>query len=186
MVTVERLRELMDYDPETGVFIRKLAKKGYPPSGSRAGYRLDNGYRRIEIDGRSYSEHRLAWFYMTATWPKADIDHINMVRDDNRFCNLREATRSQNRMNTVARADNKHGFKGVWFHKRLNKWQTRIMVGGKSYHLGYHDTPRAASTVYRSVARLAFGQYAPVARHPRRRPSKAKHPADDGGGATPQ
>jgi HNH endonuclease/AP2 domain len=183
---VERLRELLNYDPETGIFTRRIARKGYP-AGIRAGHRSKfNGYRKVSIDGCDYPEHRLAWLYITGRWPMVDIDHINRVKDDNRFCNLRETTRSQNRMNTTARADNKHGFKGVWFHKRLNKWQTRIMVNGKSCHLGYHGTPRAASTVYRAAARLAFGQYAPVARRPHRRSSKAKHPPEDGGGATPQ
>jgi hypothetical protein len=145
------------------VFLREgLREKDIQP-GVRAGHRSKfNGYRKVSIDGHDYPEHRLAWLYITGRWPMVDIDHINMIKDDNRFCNLREATRSQNKMNTLARADNKHGLKGVWFNKRAGKWATRITVNGKSYGLGRYDTPQEASLVYRAVSRIAFGQYAPA------------------------
>jgi hypothetical protein len=95
------LTSVLHYTPETGEFLWNLPRPKIRV-GQRAGYKKKNtGYIYIEIDGKSYSAHRLAWFYVTGTFPKKQIDHINRNRSDNRYENLREATNSQNKANSI-------------------------------------------------------------------------------------
>jgi hypothetical protein len=103
----QRLKEFLIYDPETGLFtkIRRNFKKPF------AGTPHPVGYIRITIDKRFYLAHRLAWFYVKGKWPEADIDHINGDKTDNRFANLREASRSLNRGNSRGRHDSAQKFK---------------------------------------------------------------------------
>jgi hypothetical protein len=164
MVTYERLRELLDYDPETGVFRWKIYRNGRAKVGYIAGGFDKCGHRRIAIDGRFYPSHRLAWLYQTGKWPVALIDHINMVPDDNRFCNLREATKSQNGWNTGKRSDNTSGFKGVTWAKNVRRWMAQIQVHGKNKHLGTFDTPEQAHAAYAAAAKEFHGEFARVDR----------------------
>lgn len=94
MLTAERLRELLSYDPETGWFTWRVTRSsnGRADAGSRAGALRSDGYRHVTVDQHKYKEHRLAWLYMTGKWPEADLDHKNNTRDDNRFSNLRAAS----------------------------------------------------------------------------------------------
>src|ERR1700719_1662744 len=103
----DRLRELLSYDPETGVFRWLVRKRQNVKAGDVAGSFDGCGYCKISIDRRAYKAHRLAWLYMTGEWPPAEIDHINMNRADNRFANLRLATRHQNMANQRLYANNK-------------------------------------------------------------------------------
>lgn len=116
-----RLQELMNYDPETGVFTwkpRKGCKAG--PLGCDNG----NGYLRITVDGRSHYAHRLAWVYANGETDAPHIDHINGIRGDNRIANLRPATESQNQQNRHgAQKNSKSGVLGVSWHARAGKWQ---------------------------------------------------------------
>jgi hypothetical protein len=118
MITAERLRELFNYDPETGVW-RWIARSS-PYScicvGDVAGRVGGRGYRGIKIDKREYPAARLAWLYMTGEWPRAEIDHVNGNRVDNRWCNLREASNSQNNANksmTLVTHQGSRGFRGI-------------------------------------------------------------------------
>ena len=96
LITAERLRELLHYDAETGVFRWKVRPyRTSIQSGTVAGM-IYAGYRRIRVDGQMYQAHRLAWFYIHGHWPVNLIDHKNTIRDDNRLSNLREATRAEN------------------------------------------------------------------------------------------
>src|SRR4051812_34139236 len=99
-LTQQRLRELLDYCPETGVFTRRT-KKGHERSGDVAGYRDTHGYIKLSVDYKRYYAHRLAWLWITGVWPP-QIDHINRDRADNRLENLRVATPAQNAANRVA------------------------------------------------------------------------------------
>jgi hypothetical protein len=131
MITAERLRELLSYDPETGVFrwlVRRL------PGNIRK--QSISGYRGIHIDGRRYKCSRLVWLYQTGEWPTHEIDHVNGDRVDNRFCNLREATLTENRWNSRKRVNNTSGYKGVSWDSARSLWKARINVGGKEKHLG--------------------------------------------------
>ncbi|MCI0598744.1 MAG: HNH endonuclease [Beijerinckiaceae bacterium] len=159
MITTERLREVLAYDPDTGVFTWRVAR-GRQSAGPEAGSLDGRGYRQIRIDGRRYQAHRLAWLYMAGAWPKDEIDHVNMDCADNRFENLREATRSQNQANIRAQSNNTSGFKGVCWHKRDRRWEAKIMVCGRKKHLGYFDTPKAAHAAYVAAAKLHFKEFA--------------------------
>lgn len=161
-MTQERLKEILIYDEATGLFVWNTnisnLKKGDP-----AGYRSKRGYVFIRADNGLYLAHRLAWLYMTGEFPgdKLDIDHINQVKFDNRFSNLRLASRSENMMNTGTRSDNKTGYKGVFFVKRLDKYMASIRVNYKSKHLGLFDTPEEASKAYILSAKRSHGSFVP-------------------------
>lgn len=159
MISHERLLKMFEYDETTGQFIR-LSNSG--PRGKRgdvAGSR-STGYWRIEIDGRGYLAHRLAWFYKNGEWPENEIDHINMDRSDNRWCNLRHTTRSQNFANRKRHAHNKVGLKGVSVKTGTNKWMAQIRKNGRTQYLGQFDCPAAASFAYQIAADKLFGAHA--------------------------
>ena len=120
-LTQERLKELLWFDKQKGVFCWVQDRPGKVKKWDLAGTKHKSGYVKIFIDGKNYQAHRLVWLYMTGFWPKKDIDHINNKRDDNRFENLREATRSQNQMN-AKRIDKESGFVGVKKNKATNNW----------------------------------------------------------------
>lgn len=150
-LTAERLREVLDYDPDTGVFTRKV-RTGNVKIGDVAGSFNGKGYIRIGIDGRLHRAHRLAWLYVTGEWPKDQIDHINGDRGDNRLANLREVNNAENQHNLrKARADNTTGFLGV--SPRYGKFRAYIMVDGKNKHLGCFPTPEAAHAAYLEAKR---------------------------------
>ena len=93
---------------------------------------------------------RLAWFYVHGTWPDAEIDHINHMRDDDRIDNLRIVTRRSNNQNRSSpRRDSTTGVMGV--SRKRNRWQASIQVNGAVLHLGTHDTAESASAAYISA-----------------------------------
>lgn len=96
---------------------------------------------------------------MTGAFPKDQVDHINGVKHDNRWTNLREATNSQNVANTGANSRNSSGFKGVYHHE-AGKWQAKVMHLGKSKSLGLFDSPEQAARAYNEGARARFGDFA--------------------------
>lgn len=102
--------------------------------------------------GVYYRAHRVAWAITHGEWPTSDIDHINGVRDDNRICNLRAVTRSQNRRNSSMRSDNKSGITGVALDKKFNVWRAQIHVDGKHITLGAFPTFEAAVGARRKAA----------------------------------
>ncbi len=168
MVTAERLREILHYDPETGIFVwldRPEASRQWRARyvGRRAGSRSGNRYRYVGIDGHGYCEHRLAWLYMTGSWPEDQVDHINCTRDDNRFSNLREATNGENMQNSGARKNNTSGFKGVTWDKRNKKFIVHIGVAGKLLYLGRFHDPLVAAQAYRDAAQRHHGEFARAA-----------------------
>lgn len=161
MLTVDRLRELLDYDPETGVFVWRV-DKGRSKKGKAAGYIDRRGYRKITIDGAVYAAHRLAWFYVHGEWP-GELDHINLNKVDNRIDNLREATRTQNYANRPALRISASGVKGVSWHKKTGKWVAQISASHRKYHLGLFETKGEAAKAYEEAARRHFGEFARVA-----------------------
>jgi hypothetical protein len=113
-LTQARLKELLHYDPETGVFTRKFRWGESRDIGSVIGYKTDRGYVEIVLDSTKYRAHRLAWFYVHGVWPSAEIDHRDTDRANNRLTNLREATGFENHQNERrARKNNKSGYLGV-------------------------------------------------------------------------
>lgn len=152
MITQQRLRELLSYDLETGVF-RWLSSRGTARAGSVAGSPDSYGYLQTKIDRRCYLNHRLAWLYVHAEWPEEQIDHINGCRSDNRLANLRKVSASINQQNQrKARLDNKCGLLGV--SSSGKRWQARISYpGGKDTYLGLFDTPELAHAAYLEAKR---------------------------------
>lgn len=159
MITQDRLKELLHYDPETGVFIRKSAR-GRALKGSRAGSSDDRGYTQVTLDRELHYAHRLAFLYMLGALPPNDVDHINGDKSDNRWGNLRPATRSQNLANTRRRSDNTSGHRGVTYDKRYDKWHARGVLLGKSMSLGYFEKIEDAAEAARSWRAGAFKEFA--------------------------
>jgi hypothetical protein len=98
-LTQNRLKQLLDYQPETGQFTWRVARAGLAKAGSVAGATKTQGYRQIMVDGTMYLAHRLAWLYVHGHFPVKMLDHVNRQSWDNRIANLREATHKQNREN---------------------------------------------------------------------------------------
>lgn len=117
------------------------------------------GYRVIMLDYKRYMASRLAWLYMTGTWPQFECDHINRDRADDRWINLREATRSENARNTQTRSDNSSGFRGVCWDKQKLKWKVQISVkGGKRIQKHFVNIDDAVN-FYKDKAQELFGEY---------------------------
>lgn len=130
------LRQLVAYDAETGLMTRRVATASNIKVGDPVGYADNQGYLCAYIKGRQYKVHRLAWLYVYGEWPKGQLDHINGDRTDNRICNLREATASQNQQNKATPKENKSGVKGVVQHKRSGRWYAFCRVNGTRSYLG--------------------------------------------------
>lgn len=145
MITLEELKEILTYNPETGLFTRKTSSGGQKV-GSIAGSPHPKGYVRIQLKGKTYLAHRLAWFITYSEWPANDVDHINGLRNDNRILNLREATRSENMQNLLVPTPNETGYPGVYINR--NKYSSKITINGESKHLGSFDTAEEASNAY--------------------------------------
>lgn len=114
-VTAQRLREVLTYDPVVGrlTWLPRPGCARSDRSGLRAGTVRKDGYRGVSVDRVNLLEHLAIWCLVTGRWPRHEIDHRNRIRDDNRWCNLREATPKQNKENSTLRRDNKLGVKGV-------------------------------------------------------------------------
>ena len=120
---------------------------------------LETGYIKIYIDGRNWYAHRLAWLYMQGRWPDPEVDHKDTVRNNNRWDNLREGTRSQNEANINVRVDSKTGLKGVTI-RADGQYAARLMIDYKERWLGLFDCPAAAHFAYIIGADMAFGEFA--------------------------
>lgn len=160
-LTQERLKELLSYDPETGVFVWVKRTGNQYTIGMVAGCLHWKGYLRIQIDRKKYFAHRLAWLYITGVFPPNETDHINRNRADNRFVNLREVTGSQNQHNSNKSLSNTSGFKGVSYHTHSKKWHAYIKLNHARKHLGYFSTPEEASAAY-LAAKPIYHPTAPI------------------------
>lgn len=148
-------KDFFSYDPETGIITRNRSKR--TDTIGEVSTFLHNGYLSIYGFGRLIRAHRLAWVLMTGEWPKNDVDHINRDRTDNRWCNLREATRSDNLRNTPVRKTSRSGYKGVEI--RDGKFCAYISVNNKKIHLGAFDNPIDAHKRYCDEARKICGEF---------------------------
>jgi len=126
------------------------AKVGYI-----AGYKNRRGYLQTRVDGKTYLNHRLIWFWHYGYMPELGIDHIDQYRSNNRIENLREVSQTCNMRNCKQR-ESTSGIKGIFWDKAINKWAAKIMVNGKTIHLGYHDDLVEASC-HRLAAEQAEG-----------------------------
>jgi hypothetical protein len=156
MMTQQEVRDLFDYDAESGELRWRIGKN----AGRVAGAVNYKGYRNITVTTErktTYRAHRLIWLWVYGEWPTPQIDHENLNKDDNRLSNLRLASCSQNLANQRGRRA-KSGFKGV---RRFGaKWQAAIHLGDKNYHLGMYPTPELAHAAYCEAAVAAHGKFA--------------------------
>jgi hypothetical protein len=152
MITQSELKEVLDYNPETGIFIWRVRSNNNLQIGDVAGCTFDE-YCYIGINNKVYATHRLAWLYVYGYFPENNIDHKDRNPSNNRIDNLREVGQQCNTRNTGNRIDNTSGIKGIAWFKRDQNWRVYITIDGKQYHLGYHKD------FYEAVcARLAVEQ----------------------------
>ena len=147
-ITLLRLKCVLEYNPETGrfIWIKPSYKNKNGNVGKVAGYLDQDGYVRITIDRRRYYAHRLAWLYMTGSWPEKQIDHKNRMESDNSWLNLRLATHAQNQHNRGVLKNNKTGLPGVV--ERKWGWVAYIMREGVNNYLGSFKDPDEAYGAY--------------------------------------
>lgn len=161
ILTYSEVSELLEYAPETGALTWKprARNRGWNRAQGVAKHISDQGYITINIKGRPYRGHRIAWLLHYGEWPAANIDHINRVRSDNRISNLRVVEQAGNMQNTSIYKTNKSGHKGVFWHKEISKWWAYIDVGGKRVSLGRFSDKTEAISV-RKEAEQMYHQYA--------------------------
>ena len=156
--TQEQVKEWFEYRSGGALHWRKGRKKAQ--KGNRYGSKRTDGYRRGWLLGKQYFEHRLIWFYHYGEWPKDDLDHINGIRDDNKIENLREVTKQQNQFNRKSNRGSSSGYKGVCYHKNINKWMAYFCSGSKRTHIGYFGTEIEAAKAYDNAVKSLHGKYA--------------------------
>jgi hypothetical protein len=160
MISQAQLKEVLEYNPDTGLFTRiKSIGSSNRKVGNVAGYKKDVGYITIKINRKLYKAHRLAYLYMTGKFPENSIDHINHIKHDNRWINLRDATNSQNHANQVKPKNNTSGYKGVCWNKQDKKWRAKIEYMYKDIHIGYYTTAEEASEAYKKKATELNGEF---------------------------
>lgn len=158
MISIDLLRSALWLDEDTGFLYRAINGVPRIPL-SRAGGMGTGGYRRVWAGGRYHKEHRVVWALVHGVWPDGLIDHINRVPSDNRPCNLRLATYSQNNAN-VSPVGGSSIFKGVSWHKSSRCWRAQIKFGGRKIHIGGFLAEVDAAVAYDAKAAELFGEFA--------------------------
>lgn len=176
ILTPEQVRELIDYDPETGILTWRARKlrvgleridKGWNTrfTGKRAGRPDRNGHIWVgiayeELKTSNFAAHRLAWAHYYGEWPNTGIDHINRNSSDNRIANLRLADQTRNSQNSSLRSDNTSGVKGVYWVSKEQKWAAFININKKVTQLGRYESKEEAIRVRQDAAKRYFGEFA--------------------------
>jgi hypothetical protein len=177
IISPHTLREILDYDPLTGVMRwRYRSPETFKYGGRILEHKANSfnsrflgvvafatkerkGYMTGAINGKRFKAHRVAWAIHHGEWPKDKIDHVNGDKSDNRIENLREADNPQNGFNRGKNSNNTSGYKGVCWHKASNTWVAKIKAHGKWYHLGYFDDPEIAHEAYVSKSKELHGRF---------------------------
>lgn len=180
-ISAEYARQLLDYDPETGILTWKARTPDMFKDGMRrdaeqecrrwnskhagkvAGGLHPRGYLTIAIEGVRYAQHRICWLIETGNWPKDGLDHKNGIRSNNQFKELREATDAQNQQNQKLRIDSTSGFRGVSWHKKASKWTAYIHIDGNKKYLGLYTDKESAYAAY-LLAKSKFHTFQPIPR----------------------
>lgn len=158
--TLERVKELLDYDPETGVFRWKKITSHRVKVGDVVGYRIKSGHILVGIDGRRYCVHQIAWFVTYGEWPAHEVDHKDGDPGNNRITNLRAATHAQNLKNQRKPKNNTSGYKGVRRSTNGKRWWARLKVDYKEIYIGAYDTAEEAARAYDEAAVKHYGEFA--------------------------
>jgi hypothetical protein len=162
---IGRLRDVLDYDPKTGVLSWKTRISARCKMDEPAGSVDLHGYRRIALDGVLYPAHHLAWFLFYGKPAKDEIDFENLNKDDLRIRNLRQASRAENARNIGVYSSNTTGYKGVarFNTPRKLKYRAQITFNNKRIHLGLFDTAEAAYEAYCKYAKKMHRKFARLA-----------------------
>jgi len=155
--TAKRIRFLFDYNPDTGILTRRVTAGGQM-RGDKVGCINDWGYIKVKVDQGTYQAHMLIWVWMTGKWPRKLVDHKDTDAANNKWNNLRLATRQQNSCNRKTKCDNVSGLKGV--SKRKDGYVAVINTRGVYRYLGYFKDPNEAHAVYCAAAKKYFGEFA--------------------------
>lgn len=153
------LKEFMDYDPDTGVFKWKKHRSQTATPGKEVACKDHKGYIILVWNRHNYRAHHVAWWWVTGEMPQGEIDHKNNIRHDNRFCNLRKASSTQNNHNRLKPVTNTSGVKGVNWHKHRGAWAARVTVNGRRVHLGYFAELSAAERAVRDAREYLHGEF---------------------------
>jgi hypothetical protein len=168
-LSAEKCRELLDYDPLWGVFTwrEREAKTradrifNSKHAGREAGCLCPRGRVYIKIRGYGqFSASRLAWLHVTGQWPTEEIDHKDGRPFNNKFANLREASRSENGANRGTHRNSKSGVKGVYYRPDKGKWTAQIALHRKVRKLGYFSSRKEAQAAYAVAAQELHGEFA--------------------------
>lgn len=159
-ITQKYLKSVLYYDPETGIFTWIKSSSNRIQNGDMAGSFSKRGYTVIRISKKIYTAHRLAFLFMTGKFPIDEVDHINRIKTDNKWVNLRECNRTQNSANHGKFKNNKSGYKGVYWHKTNKKWSSEIYTNGNKIHLGFYTDIKEAAKTYNEAANKYHGEFA--------------------------
>jgi hypothetical protein len=159
MLTQGRLKKLLHYDCNTGIFTWKVSRGRVRP-GVKAGSLDKDGYLRIRVDKKTYMAHRIAFLYVNGVLPTDEVDHIDLNRKNNKFSNLRQCTSVQNKRNSSSRQGASSKYLGVSYWKRKNKWAAGIRCKGKHLYLGMYSSEREAAWAYNLAAYNYFSDFA--------------------------
>lgn len=152
LIDADVLRSLLIYGPDTGLFINKVTRSSNSKEGDEAGSLQNNGYVSIHINGKKYLAHRLAHLYMMDVWPKNFVDHINGIRTDNRWLNLRECNNSQN-MQNLHRTDKN-------IYPNGSGYMVKVSKDNKEFYMGTYRTKEEAREVAIKGRELYHGEFA--------------------------
>ncbi|HBD3039996.1 TPA: HNH endonuclease, partial [Citrobacter koseri] len=154
-ISQSEIKRLLKYNPENGIFTWAVKPSQAVNSGDIAGTKNTQGYITILIKRKPHKAHRLAWLYMTGKIPTW-VDHINGIRDDNRWANLRECTPQQNAINAKLRKDSSSGVKGVHWHRTHKKWIAQASFNGRRVFLGCFLSMHEAITARQNFVKDNF------------------------------
>jgi hypothetical protein len=155
-LTQTRLKEVLDYKPETGALVWKINRRGRAKAGTIAGTTKTGEYVQIMIDKKMYLAHRLVWLYVYGELPKEKIDHVNRVAYDNRIQNLRLVDDKQNRENISIAKNNTSGHIGIYWLPKQNKWQAKIGHNKKRIYLGNFEQKSEAIMAMKQAEKQYF------------------------------
>jgi len=164
LLTYEAASEFIRYCPNTGVFYRFKRLKRRTEI-KIAGTVYKENYIEITIKGRRYRAHRLAFLLMTKSWPKGYVDHIDRNGKNNRWCNLRQATPSENMMNRSIQKNSATGVPGVCWMRKNKRWRAYIKVNREYIHLGLHRNIDDAINARHEAEEKYFGEFSPRYTH---------------------
>lgn len=157
-LTSDRLRHVLRYEPETGKFFWQQPAAHRRLPGDEAGCPSKDGRIRIRIDNQLFYRYRLAWLYMTGSWPQQKVDHINGDQTDDRWTNLRDVSQSVNCQNRQAASkNNKSGLLGVETTQD-GKFRASIRIAGKRIRLGTYPSAQEAHVEYMRAKRVFHQQ----------------------------